>query len=81
MKSEFVYDIDPDAVNPDISDANFLSLQRKRAETKLIKTKIVYKMDQGHKLSANEHKYLQQWVKTLEEDESYTIDNHRDTML
>ena len=47
MKSEFVYDIDPEVVNPEIPDALFLRQQRKRAETKLIKTKIIYKMDQN----------------------------------
>ena len=45
MKSEFVYDIDPEVVDPEISDAWYLRQQRRRAETKLIKTKIIYKMD------------------------------------
>jgi hypothetical protein len=43
MKSEFVYDVDPDIQNPNMSDFAYLELQRKRAETKLIKSKIIYK--------------------------------------
>ena len=45
MKSEFVYDIDPDLVSEDVSDNQYLIKQRKRAETKLIKGTIIYKMD------------------------------------
>ena len=45
MKSENVYDIDPELIDPEISDAQFLLFQRKRAETKLIKSKIIYKLD------------------------------------
>jgi len=47
MKSDQVYDIDPELVDAEMSDEAFLTQQRKRAETKLIKTKIIYKMDQG----------------------------------
>lgn len=36
MKSEFVYDIDPEVVDPDMPDSLFVRQQRKRAETKLI---------------------------------------------
>ena len=43
MKSEFVYDVDPDLQNQNMSDFAYLELQRKRAETKLIKSKIIYK--------------------------------------
>ena len=42
MRSEFVHDVDPDLVNADVSDSAFLALQRRRAETKLIKAKIIY---------------------------------------
>ena len=54
MKSEFVNDIDPDVIDPSLNDREYLILARKRAETKLIKSKILYKMDQGHKLSSLE---------------------------
>ena len=45
MKSEFVYDVDPDLVDSELSNTQFLREQRKRAETKLIKNKIIYKLD------------------------------------
>lgn len=45
MKSEFVYDIDPDLVDEELTDKMYLFKQRKRAETKLIKGTIIYKMD------------------------------------
>jgi|TARA_B110001450_G_C17656324_1_gene495407 hypothetical protein len=45
MKSEFVYDVDPDLVDSELSNTQFLRQQRKRAETKLIKNKIIYKLD------------------------------------
>lgn len=47
MKSEYVYDIDPEVNDSGISDAAFLANQRRRAETKLIKTKIAYKLNQN----------------------------------
>jgi hypothetical protein len=43
MKSEKISDVDPELVNDDISDALFLTNQRRRAEAKLIKNKIIYK--------------------------------------
>lgn len=54
MKSEFVNDIDPDVINADLTDAEYLHLARRRAETKFIKSKIIYKLDQGHTLTKNE---------------------------
>jgi len=45
MKSEFVYDVDPELVDSELSNTQFLRQQRKRAETKLIKNKIIYKLD------------------------------------
>ena len=42
MKSEFIYDIDPDLTNDEVSDTVFLQDQRKRAESKLIKLSIIY---------------------------------------
>ena len=43
MKSEYVYDVDPELIDSEVSDAVFLVQQRKRAEAKLIKAKIIYK--------------------------------------
>jgi len=65
MKSEHVYDVDPELIDPDMTDEVFLAQQRKRAETKFIKTKIIYKIDQGHNLTENEQKYLAQWTSEL----------------
>ena len=45
MKSDYIYDVDPELINSEISDAVFLAQQRKRAETKLIKARIIYKQD------------------------------------
>jgi len=81
MKSEFVYDVDPDLVNADISDQAFLSLQRKRAETKLIKAKIIYKVSEGKPLTTAEKKYLNQWAQDIEGNQQVNLLNIRDSML
>ena len=46
IKSEFVYDKEPELEDASLSGEQFLDIQRRRAETKLIKTKIIYKMYQ-----------------------------------
>ena len=51
MKSEFVYDVDPELIDPEISNAEYLFRQRRRAETKIVKSKIIYKVHQGVDLS------------------------------
>merc|ERR1712166_1728419 len=50
-------------------------------ETKLIKNKIIYKLDQDKELSANEKKYLKKWVEHLKKDENCNIQNARDAMV
>ena len=45
MKSDYVYDVDPELIDPEVSDLVFLAQQRKRAEAKLIKGKIIYKQN------------------------------------
>ena len=45
MKSDYVYDVDPELIDPEISDIVFLAQQRKRAEAKLIKGTIIYKQN------------------------------------
>ena len=45
MRSETISDIDPEVEAAEITDEMFLFNQRKRAETKLIKSKIIYKQD------------------------------------
>ena len=48
IKSEFVYDVDPDlSVEAGLSAEEYLALSRRRAEAKLIKSKIIYKVNQG----------------------------------
>lgn len=44
VKSEFVYDIDPEVVDQSMSDEEYLEMFRRRAETKLIKSKIIFKL-------------------------------------
>ena len=78
MKSEFVYDVDPELINPDISNAEYLFRQRKRAETKLVKSKIIYKVHQGDELSVHEKKYLKTWISALDKS---NLNNHRDSMV
>jgi len=56
----------------------FLMIQRKRAETKLIKNKIIYKQDQGIKLTTNEKKYIEVWMAEVKES---NILNVRDSMM
>ena len=56
----------------------FLMIQRKRAETKLIKNKIIYKQDQGIKLTKNEKKYIEAW---MAEVKGSNIVNVRDAMM
>ena len=45
MKSDYVYDVDPELIDSEVSDIVFLAQQRKRAEAKLIKAKIIYKQN------------------------------------
>ena len=54
MKSEFLNDVDPELIDSDISDQQFLVQQRIRAETKLIKASILYKQHNGIYLSEKE---------------------------
>lgn len=78
MKSEKISDVDPELVNDDISDALFLTNQRRRAEAKLIKNKIIYKQDQGIELTALEKKYVEQWISDVNKS---NIINVRDAMV
>lgn len=65
MKSDIVNDIDPELNSHDITDIDFLMNQRKRAETKLIKSKIIYKTHHDLALSTPEKAYLKQWINVL----------------
>ena len=81
IKSQHVYDVDPDIESMDLSDEAFLNLQRRRAETKFIKSKIILKQHRGDALSAAEQKYLKQWVSEIENGRNVNLTNLRDTML
>ena len=81
MKSEFVYDVDPELIDPSVSDSIFLAQQRKRAETKLIKSKIIYKQHSGIYLSPSEKKYLKKWTSEISSSQHINLLNVRDCML
>lgn len=81
IKSEFIYDMDPDlSKESGLSAEEYLQLSRRRAEAKLIKSKLIYKVNQGLALSNNEKTYMKQWVSGILND-STTLLNLRDTML
>jgi len=48
----------------ELTDSQFLDYRRRRAETLLIKSKILHKVDKDIALTPNEHAYLQQWTST-----------------
>jgi hypothetical protein len=52
VKSEFVYDVEPDLVDSSLTSEEYLALHRRRAESKLIKSKIIYKLYQDTPLSS-----------------------------
>lgn len=54
--------------NNSITDAEFLMKERCLAESRLIKSKILYKIDQGQKLSENEINYLRVWKQAMSEN-------------
>ena len=81
MRSETISEIDPEVDSAEITDKMFLLSQRKRAESKLIKSKIIYKQDQGLQLSKNEKRYLDKWIKDIKTNESLNLLNLRDSML
>ncbi len=82
VKSEFVYDVDPDlTVEAGLSAEEYLALSRRRAEAKLIKSKIIYKINQGLTLSNNEKAYMKQWSSDIRNGKDRNLMNLRDSML
>jgi hypothetical protein len=65
-------------VNDEISDQVFLYNQRRRAEAKIIKMKIIYKQDQAIELTANEKRYVEAWLNEVSNSNIMTV---RDAML
>ena len=59
VKSESVNDIEPEVIDRSLSDEQYLELFRRRAEAKLIKSKIIYKLNEKTtELTKNELEYL-----------------------
>ena len=82
VKSEFIYEVDPDlSVEAGLSAEEYLALSRRRAEAKLIKSKIIYKTNQGLSLSANEKAYLNHWLSDIRTGQNRTLMNLRDSLL
>jgi len=82
VKSEFIYDIDPDlSAEVDLTAEEYLAISRRRAEAKFIKSKIIYKVNEGQSLTANEKAYLKQWVSDIKNNKDRNIMNLRDSML
>lgn len=60
----------------------FLDLKRRQAESKLIKTKIIYKLYEGHTdLSNLEKTYIQHWINDLQHGKERNILNLRESMV
>lgn len=51
IKSEFVYEMEPELMDKGLTDEEYLMISRRRAESKLIKMKIIYKMNKSEELS------------------------------
>lgn len=82
VKSEFVYDIDPELVDSEMSHEEYLDSHRRRAEAKLIKSKIIYKLrDAKAELTPLERQYLKQWVNDLKTGKERNLMNLRDSMV
>jgi len=45
IKSEFVHEVDPELIDRELTDDEYLERARRRAESKLIKSKIIYKIN------------------------------------
>lgn len=79
MRSEFIQEVDPDVANQTMTDEQFLSKQRRRAEQKLIKSKIIYKSHNEIPLSNQETRYLQAWIDEIKSGKS--INSIGDSLL
>lgn len=79
LKSEFVYDIDPELTDVTLSHDEYLDAFRRRAESKIIKMKIIYKLHNSEELSANEKQYMKRWVSDIKSGRNLL--NLRDSMV
>lgn len=76
-----MYDVDPELVDKTITDEEYLEKYRRRAEAKMIKSKIIFKINAGSDLSPNEKTYLKQWVADIKERKDRNLGNLRDSMV
>ena len=81
IKSESVHDIEPELVDKNISDEEYLEQFRRRAEAKIIKSKIIYKLNEKSELSANEKQYLRLWVSDIKDRKDRNLGNLRESMV
>jgi hypothetical protein len=86
LKSEQVYDVEPELVDKSVTDEEYLQMYRRRAEAKLIKSKIIYKVTTTEggatsELTPNEKTYLKQWVADIKERKDRNLGNLRDSMV
>jgi len=79
MKTEFLSDKESEIVDQGVSAEEYLYLSRRRAETKLIKSKILHKLHYSTKLTENEENYKKQWMQDLKEKK--TIISAKDSLL
>ena len=82
VKSEFVYDMEPELEDPTLTSEQYLEQYRRRAESRLIKSKIILKLWQAGgaraDLTVNERLYLKKWVDDLQTRNLLTL---RDSMV
>jgi hypothetical protein len=82
VKSEFIYDVEPELLDEGLTDEQYLEQSRRRAEAKLIKMMLIHKLyNAGGDLTANEKAYLKQWVNDIKQSKERNLLNLRDSML
>jgi len=79
LKTEFLTDKESEIVDQGVSAEEYLYLSRRRAETKLIKSKILHKLHYNTQLTENEESYKKSWMSELKEKKS--IISAKDALL
>lgn len=57
-----------------LNNADFLLRERCLAESRLIKARLIYKIDQDELLTPNEEKYLRAWQQAMAENKTLVYD-------
>lgn len=57
-----------------LNNDEYLLRERCLAESRLIKAKLIYKIDQDHVLTPNEEKYLSAWQQAMRENKTLVYD-------